>query len=235
MVLVELLVCLIVAWLVISLLQPVAQRVWAADRPTPQRPVRVVKFPTPDLSLAESAAIYISVTEFQPTPTQPNSAQKTDTPPVTSTPLPANPLSGQPVSDKPSQDFGCSAYYTGIAGPGCPSDRPWFHDGLDLSAPAGTSVQAIITGTVIFAGPDGDGPVCGQYRGYGLGVIVDNGQGWQALYAHLTEIKVTTGQVVTPDTFIGLVGATGCVSGSHLHLGLRYQGQLVDPAAYLFQ
>ena len=84
--------------------------------------------------------------------------------------------------------------YTRSPGPWAtcpPADAPWFHDGLDVAAPVGFPVQAAITGTVIFAGPDGDGPLCNQgYRGYGLGVVVDNGQGWQALYAHLSEVYV---------------------------------------------
>ena len=131
-----------------------------------------------------------------------------------------------------SQRFGCSDYYSGIPGPGCPADAPWFHDGLDVAALVGFPVRAAITGTVIFAGPDGAGPLCnGGYRGYGLGVVVDNGQGWQALYAHLSEIDVQAGQAVTPETVIGLAGETGCASGPHLHFGLRHRETLVDPLA----
>jgi murein DD-endopeptidase MepM/ murein hydrolase activator NlpD len=93
-----------------------------------------------------------------------------------------------------------------------------------------------LTGTVTFAGPDGDGPPCnpqsGAYRGYGLGIIIDNGHGWQALYAHLAEIKAIPGQPVTPDTVIGLTGNTGCATGPHLHFGLRRNGELVDPALF---
>jgi murein DD-endopeptidase MepM/ murein hydrolase activator NlpD len=136
------------------------------------------------------------------------------------------------VAGEISQRFGCSDYYSGIPGPGCPADAPWFHDGLDVAAPVGVPVQAAITGTVIFAGPDGAGPLCNQgYRGYGLGVVVDNGQGWQTLYAHLSEIYVQAGEAVTAETVIGLVGATGCASGPHLHFGLRYRDTLVDPLA----
>jgi murein DD-endopeptidase MepM/ murein hydrolase activator NlpD len=91
-------------------------------------------------------------------------------------------------------------------------------------------VQAAITGTVIFAGPDSDGPLCNEgYLGYGLGVVVDNGQGWQTLYAHLSQIYVQAGEAVTPETVIGLVGETGCATGPHLHFGLRYRETLVDP------
>ncbi len=140
-----------------------------------------------------------------------------------------SPLTGLPVNGQLSQKFGCSSFYTGVPGSGCSPAQPWFHDGLDLAAGSGTPVRAALNGTVIFAGPAGDGPLCGQYRGYGLGVVVDSGTGWQTLYAHLSDIQVTAGQTVAPDTVIGTVGETGCVTGAHLHFGLRHNGELVDP------
>jgi murein DD-endopeptidase MepM/ murein hydrolase activator NlpD len=135
------------------------------------------------------------------------------------------------VEGRITQGFGCSPYYTGLVGPDCPAEAPWFHDGLDIGVYPGRPVRAALTGTVIFAGPDGSGPLCrGGYRGYGLGVIVDNGAGWQALYAHLSRLEVAEGQAVWPETIVGAVGETGCVSGPHLHFGLRHKGELVDPA-----
>jgi murein DD-endopeptidase MepM/ murein hydrolase activator NlpD len=139
-----------------------------------------------------------------------------------------------PVKGHISQNFGCSLYYTGLAGPGCPGDQPWFHDGLDLAVVADTPVVAMMTGTVIFAGEDTDGPKCKdnggkEERGYGLAVVVDNGAGWRALYAHLSKVEVSPSQTVTPETLIGTVGASGCTTGPHLHFGLQYEGILVDP------
>jgi murein DD-endopeptidase MepM/ murein hydrolase activator NlpD len=146
----------------------------------------------------------------------------------------SSPLIGWPVGGQMSQGFGCSAYDSGIAGPGCPAEAPWFHDGVDIAAPVGRPVRAAMAGTVIFAGPDGHGPVCnGGYRGYGLGVVIDNGQGWQTLYAHLSRLEVVAGQAVTPQTIIGAVGETGCVTGPHLHFGLKHRGVLVDPVEYI--
>lgn len=143
---------------------------------------------------------------------------------------PVHPLIDWPVKGANKQGFGCSPYYTGIPGPGCPAESPWFHDGVDLAAAAGTPVRAVLTGTVIFAGPDGSGPVCRDgYRGYGLAIVSDDGADWQVLYAHLSRVDVTAGQVVTPETVIGAAGETGCVSGPHLHFGLRHNGVLVDP------
>jgi murein DD-endopeptidase MepM/ murein hydrolase activator NlpD len=135
-----------------------------------------------------------------------------------------------PVSGPVSQGFGCSPFYSGIPGPSCPADAYWFHDGVDLAVASGTPVKSTMAGIVIFAGADGTGPLCNRgYRGYGLAVVVDGGNGLQALYAHLSQIDVATGQVVTPETVIGASGDTGCVSGAHVHFGLRRDGQLVDP------
>jgi len=186
--------------------------------------------PTPlPLSLIEVPVIEVSEDESQetllpaPTPTVVHLDLGADFTPVT-------PLVGWPVGGQMTQGFGCSPYYTGVTGPGCPDDAPWFHDGVDIAGPEGAPVRAAMTGTVIFAAPDGSGPACGDFRGYGLSVIVDNGVEWQALYAHLSRIDVTVGQAVLPETLVGAVGQTGCATGSHLHFGLRYQDTLVDPA-----
>ena len=146
---------------------------------------------------------------------------------------PVSPLTEWPSIGPVSQVFGCSLFYSGIPGPGCPAEAPWFHDGVDLAVPAGTPVRAGLTGTVVFAGPDSSGPNCGQYRGYGLSVVIANQTGWQTLYAHLGEVKAKVGQQVRSETIIGGSGATGCVSGPHLHFGLRHQGGMVDPQDYL--
>jgi murein DD-endopeptidase MepM/ murein hydrolase activator NlpD len=155
-------------------------------------------------------------------------------------PVPGAPGIRLPLDGRVTQGFGCSPYYTGIPGPGCPADAFWFHDGVDIAAPIGTPVQAGMSGTVVFAAADGDGPLCNRgYRGYGLAVLVDGGngwppgRGWQALYAHLSRIDVAIGDVVRPDTVLGASGDTGCVSGAHLHFGLRHDGKLVDPLEFV--
>jgi murein DD-endopeptidase MepM/ murein hydrolase activator NlpD len=188
-------------------------------------------------SQIEPAEIYITVTELQAPHVTPSpdriSLDISRSEGFNAPTLPLSfPLRDWPVGGPVSQGFGCSPYYTGIPGLACDADRPWFHNGVDIVAGPGTPIQAGLAGTVIFAGPDGDGPPCGAYRGYGLGVVVDNGAGWQALYAHLSEITVATGQAVRPDTVIGTVGDTGCGTGPHLHFGLQYKGELVDPALF---
>ncbi|GIK42640.1 MAG: hypothetical protein BroJett011_64730 [Chloroflexota bacterium] len=96
-----------------------------------------------------------------------------------------------------------------------------------------TPVAAMMAGVVIFAGEDTSGPKCDDDRGYGLAVVVDSGSGWRALYAHLAKINVTAGQVISPETIIGAVGASGCVTGPHLHFGLRHNEGLVDPSTVI--
>ncbi|MCB0190357.1 MAG: M23 family metallopeptidase [Anaerolineae bacterium] len=242
LILIELIVCAIVALTLLKLLAPAAGLVLAAEpQPTSQRPfkrVTLTPLPTP-AALFEPVGITIAITEL------PTSLEILEPTPVTlverrwpgsTSPIKNyTPLSFWPVQGAISQDFGCSPFFTGIPGQGCPAAQPWFHDGLDLTTWPGAPVRAGLTGTVSFAGPDGDGPPCGDFRGYGLGVIIDNGSSWQSLYAHLSEIKVVTGQQVTPDTVIGTVGDTGCVTGAHLHFGLRRNGALVNPEQYLPQ
>jgi len=151
----------------------------------------------------------------------------------TEEPIPSSPLTGWPVGGQMTQAFGCSPYFTGLSGPACGDEAPWFHDGVDIANLEGAPVRAALSGTVIFAGPDPDGPVCGEHQGYGLSVIVDNGQGWRTLYAHLSRLEVVEGQAVGPETLIGAVGRTGCASGNHLHFAVQYEGDLVNPAALI--
>ncbi len=219
-------------------------RVAAAHNPPTTRPRSLVVLPTmtpTSLTAARPAAgptpqgtpgvppgllqpFFIQVIERDLAPTEVVEPQPE------STPEPAHPLIGWPAKGTISQGFGCSPYYTGIPGPGCPAKAPWFHDGVDIAAGADTPVQATLSGTVVFAGADGSGPVCRDgYRGYGQAVVIDSEAGWQALYAHLARVDVAVGQVVMPETIIGATGETGCTSGVHLHFGLRHNGGLVDP------
>ncbi len=171
--------------------------------------------------------IEVKVSELQALPAGPvGSSVPPASPPG---PTDISPVRGWPVEGRITQSFGCVPYNTGVFGPDCQAGQPWFHDGIDIAARAGRPVKAMMNGIVIFAGPDGQGPACGQYRGFGLGVVLDNQAGWQTMYAHLSEIEVLAGQAVTSETIIGVVGQTGCVTGPHLHFGLRHNGELVNP------
>jgi murein DD-endopeptidase MepM/ murein hydrolase activator NlpD len=99
------------------------------------------------------------------------------------------------------------------------------HRGLDYRAKAGTAVAAINSGRVVLAQP--------LYYEGGC-VIIDHGLGLMSIYMHLSKIEVSVGKKVRRGQIIALSGATGRVTGPHLHLGIRWQGSYLD-AAKLFQ
>jgi murein DD-endopeptidase MepM/ murein hydrolase activator NlpD len=100
------------------------------------------------------------------------------------------------------------------------------HTGVDLNAVTGTPVTSVGPGTVTFAGYDGS---------YGNKIVVKHDDGTETWYCHLSAINVSVGSDVSNATVIGLVGATGNVTGDHLHLELRPVGggDPVDPVAAL--
>jgi murein DD-endopeptidase MepM/ murein hydrolase activator NlpD len=93
------------------------------------------------------------------------------------------------------------------------------HRGTDFHAPAGTPVVAANDGEVIIAQ--------GMFYEGNL-VVINHGLQWDTLYMHLSKIEVKVGERVKKGQRIGLSGATGRVTGPHLHLGVRWQGQYVD-------
>lgn len=95
-----------------------------------------------------------------------------------------------------------------------------YHRGADLRGATGTPVRAIADGKVALAEP--------MYFS-GNVIYIDHGQGVVSLYAHLSEIEVKPGDRVSAGQEIGRVGATGRVTGPHLHLGLVLLGQSVNP------
>lgn len=98
---------------------------------------------------------------------------------------------------------------------------PEFHAGLDIGAPLGTPVFAAANGVVTFAGWDG---------GYGNVVMIEHGNSRVSTrYGHLSQLNVTTGQVVTSGMQIGAVGSTGRSTGPHLHYEVRVNGSAIDP------
>ena len=102
------------------------------------------------------------------------------------------------------------------------------HSGIDLISPPGTPVLAVLAGQV--ARVD-------TISGYGLAVIVDHGNGWQSLYAHLQAVAVRPCMVIRAGGQLGWVGHSGSASTDHLHLELRSgtgpSQVAVDPAKYL--
>jgi hypothetical protein len=98
------------------------------------------------------------------------------------------------------------------------------HRGTDFHAPSGTPVVAANDGVVIIA----------QGMFYeGTLVVIDHGQQFSTLYMHLSKIEVKVGQQVHKGERLGLSGATGRVTGPHLHLSARWQGEYIDPVVLL--
>ncbi|MBA2950713.1 M23 family metallopeptidase [Streptomyces himalayensis] len=101
------------------------------------------------------------------------------------------------------------------------------HTGVDFHAASGTAVRAVGSGTVVTAGWGGS---------YGYEVVIKMNDGTYTQYGHLSSITVSVGQTVTPGQRIALSGATGNVTGAHLHFEVRTAeeyGSDIDPLTYL--
>ena len=99
-----------------------------------------------------------------------------------------------------------------------------FHKGIDFSAEIGTPVQSTAAGTVI--------SVTNSVGGYGKKIEVEHSEGFVTRYAHLSEIKVKEGDLVTLGQVIGLSGNTGFSTAPHLHYEVIKDGQPQDPLNY---
>ncbi|MBN1961368.1 MAG: peptidoglycan DD-metalloendopeptidase family protein [Deltaproteobacteria bacterium] len=98
------------------------------------------------------------------------------------------------------------------------------HSGLDFLAANGTPVASVAAGNVVFAG---------WLNGYGQLIIIDHGNDYHTLYAHLSLIKVMVDDTVAQGAMIGAVGDTGSLTGTHLYFELRHQGIAQDPQTWL--
>lgn len=122
-----------------------------------------------------------------------------------------------PVSTTVSEPFGTRRTFNGKLAS--------VHRGVDYHAKPGTPVLASNAGVVILAR---------QLFYEGNCVVLDHGQGLMTIYMHLSKLQVAEGDKVHKGEVVGLSGATGRVTGPHLHMAVRWEGAYLDPLK-LFQ
>ena len=133
----------------------------------------------------------------------------------------------------------CGSVYDGYIGGGTfvwPSTETWLsgydyspstnHWGIDVAGDLGNAIYAADSGVIVYAGWND--------WGYGNVLVVDHGNGWQSLYAHLSQLYVTCGASVSQGATIAAMGSTGRSSGPHLHFELmNASGVRVNPWDFL--
>jgi murein DD-endopeptidase MepM/ murein hydrolase activator NlpD len=122
----------------------------------------------------------------------------------------------RPVPQEANSAFGTRSIFNGK-----PRNA---HGGADFLSPAGTPIHSPNAGRIV---------VARSLYYSGNTVIIDHGLGVFSMLAHLSRIDVREGDVVTPNEVVGLVGATGRVTGPHLHWAVRVSDARVDPLSLL--
>ena len=103
-------------------------------------------------------------------------------------------------------------------------DEMVYRKGIEITPTNGGEVKSVFDGTVVYAD---------WFRGYGMMVMIDHGESYYSLYAHLEKLLVNVGDRVNKDRTIGEVGGTGLSHGPKLYFEIRHQGLPTDPLSWL--
>jgi murein DD-endopeptidase MepM/ murein hydrolase activator NlpD len=187
----------------------------AAVTPTPPPPTIALVVSEPPVTVQ---VVTRSPSQWQPPPL---------IPPLSRDPLGRDHYWFQRPVDSSANNKGLFYYPYGSDGP--QQESPWrVHHGIDMPNPVGETVRASAAGTVIWAA-DGLRVLGGSFQNspsYGNVVVIEHDFGYRnqrlyTLYAHLSAVLTQQGQYVQMGDVIGLVGATGRVSGPHVHFEVR--------------
>ncbi len=180
--------------------------------------VQDAQFPEVEMKLPESLQRYLTLTEEDKARAADERKKisavldGSDGPPQFSLPL-AQPAGNLPASE---DDFGSTRKFD--------DEHSSLHSGRDYPVGAGNAVKAVADGTV---------SLTGDHFFAGKSVYVDHGGGLVSMNFHLDEIAVADGETVKRGQTLGKIGSTGRATGPHLHLGLRWLGERIDPALLL--
>ena len=100
------------------------------------------------------------------------------------------------------------------------------HTGYTYAIPEGTEVRSVADGLVVYAE---------RFEGFGRMIIIDHGNGYHSLYAHLDEMAATPGQRVGKNVKLGTSGASGSLEGAKLYFELRHEGLPIDPQKWFIR
>jgi len=120
--------------------------------------------------------------------------------------------------------FGVQRYYNGVFA------DDYYHRGVDYAGGYGSPVVAPAAGYIRLVGNVSQG-----FLLHGNTIGLDHGQGVESIFLHLSKIYVKEGDFVTAGQVIGEIGATGAVTGPHLHWGLYVNGEAIDPVAWRYE